>query len=461
MPGVLDSVRMPECREDVRLLLEPPPGEWPGLVRAAPGDAVSRGTRGSLGLGADRPVVMAGHQPGFWHPGILAKWYATEALAGRLGAVGAWAVVDQSPGAGAGVEYPALRGGRLVRGRIALGDADSSPSSQGPAVLKAPGDAALPGVGAGLTRMAGLLGRYAGEPSLARQLQRACEDALGERRSLRTFLAGDLHATPAFGELVGAMRAEPGACARLYNEAAAARPEAGVRQLAVTPGAVELPLWERSEAPGPWRTVMSDRLADLPDGRLVLRGLPMTGLLRRWACDLFVHGTGGGSSRSEAGYDRVTERWLDAWLGMRELAPAVVASATLRLWFGDLARGVPSPEEIAGARALAHRAAHDPALLGDAARGGQKRELAARVAALPRGGEERSRLFARMVALREESAAEHAGALEALRARAEQLAGAVAESGIVAERTWPWVFYPASRLGELRGAVGRALGAGG
>ena len=97
-----------------------------------------------------------------------------------------------------------------------------------------------------------------------------------------------------------------------------------MRALTITDGAIELPLWERTttpERPGPWRTVTSDRLADLADESIVLRGLPMTGLLRRHACDLFVHGTGGGASeagadaRAQTGYDRVTERWFESWLG--------------------------------------------------------------------------------------------------------------------------------------------------
>ncbi len=264
--------------------------------------------------------------------------------------------------------------------------------------------------------------------------------------------------------MVGAIRADPTACAQLYNEAAAKHPEAGVRALAVTGGVVELPLWERidspNNAPSPWRTVMSDRLPDLADNQLVLRGLPMTGLLRRWVCDLFVHGTGGGASHAEAGYDRVTERWLATWLGAEDLAPAVVASATLRLDFSELsgAGDVPSPREIARARALAHRAAHDPSLLGEAILGNQKRDLARQIAALPRHSPERAGLYAQMQAFRAEANRTHADQLAEFRALAHTLAARADEAGIIADRTWSIAFHPPEVLAHLRECIGAAFG---
>ena len=450
---------MAGTHDDAGLVFEPSPRDWPGLVRAGPADEISLATRAALGLPTDRPVIMAGHQPGFWHPGILAKWFAAHALAERVGGAGAWVVVDQSPGAGAILTYPAQHGGRLSRGAITLGQPDTPPASLRPARFRAPADAALPAAHDALARIADLLDEHADQPSLARQLHGACGSALGGGAALRSLFATDLHTTPAFIHLVGAMRADPSACARLYNEAAAAHPDAGVRALAVSAGAVELPLWERSAEPGPWRTGTTARRPDLPDERRVRRGLPMTGLLRRWACDLFIHGTGGGASHADGGYDRVTERWLAGWLGATDLAPAVVASATLRLDFGDLAEGIPTPAEIGAARDLAHRAAHDPALLGDADLGREKRELAAQIAALPRGSALRAELFARMQRLRERGASGNTGALEALRARAEALGARAEEAEIIADRAWPWPFYSGPRIESLRASIGCAFDA--
>ncbi len=454
----LDWVRMPEPQAHPELLFDPAPGSWPDLVRRPSTDDTTRRTRETLGLALDRPVVMAGHQPGFWHPGILAKWVATHALAERVGGEGAWVVVDQSPGAGAQLGYPAARGERLTRQSLALGTPDAPPAAQTPSRFIPPTDAAMDSVGSALDRIAALLDAHAAGPTLARQLHAACVDSVPSHLTLAPCFASELHTTPAFAELVGEMRSDPRSCARLYNEAASQRPDAGVRQLAIAAAAVELPLWERADAPGPWRTVTSDRLPDLPNDRLVLRGLPMTGLLRWRACDLFIHGTGGGASHAEEGYDRVTEQWLAAWLGATDLAPAVVASATLRLDFGALARGIPTPEEIARARELAHRATHDPALLGDASLGERKRALAAQIAALPRGSDQRAGLFARMQALREEGTRSNPDRLAELQRQAEALAARAEEADIVADRTWPWVFFPRPAIEDLCDRIVAAIG---
>ncbi len=484
------------------LLFDPPPSAWTGLVRTPGDDATTRNTRFALGLPTDRPVVMGGHQPGVWHAGVLAKWYAIEVFAQHAGAAGAWVVVDQSPGAGGVIEYPAFAGDRshLVRREIVLGEVGVPPASQKPARVGVPPNAALRGVSDGIALVVQLLEHHAHEPTLARQLHGACVELIGrgtgfqpvrlptEPRAqasgavggadkagkkpvacaqgsvggVRSLFATDLHTMPAFAELVSAMRADPVSCTQFYNEAAAGHPEAGVRALEVRGGVVELPLWERSgspDNPGPWQTVNSDRLPDLADDQIVLRGLPMTGLLRRWVCDLFVHGTGGGASHAEAGYDRVTERWLASWLGAEDLAPAVVASATLRLDFSELpgTRDIPAPVEIARARALAHRAAHDPSLLGAADLGSHKRDLVQQMETLPRRGADRAALYSQMQAIRVEAVRLHAAQFTEIQAHAAALAARAGEAGIVADRGWSFAFHTPEVLAQLHKSIEAAF----
>lgn len=464
---------------DLTVSLEPGAGVWGSLLRQPPTGEVSAATRAALGLPTDRPIVMGGHQPGLWHPGILAKLLAIGAFAERAGAAAGWVVVDQSPGAGARIEYPALDAGRLTRGALVLGTEHSPPAAQPTIRPVPPADGATAGVRDGLAELARLLAGHAAAPSLARQLHAACLDALTHCGAVAparsapnaapvSFFASQLHTTPAFAELVAAIRADPAHCAILYNDAAAAFPGSGVRPLAVSGGTVELPLWERAstpEHPGPWRTVTSDRLADLPDESLVLRGLPMTGLLRRHACDLFVHGTGGGASQTQhapatqpgeqSGYDRVTERWFAAWLGAADLAPSVVATATLCLDFGELpgTDDLPTPGDIGNARALAHRAAHDPTLLGDEHAGMQKRALAARIAALPRHDPSRKMLYAEMHELLAKTARERKPAIDALRTRADTLATRLDEAAIMHDRTWSFLFHAPAALADLCGTI--------
>ncbi|MDQ7012912.1 MAG: hypothetical protein Q9O74_03330 [Planctomycetota bacterium] len=467
------------------ITLEPAAGVWAALVRTPPTDETSTETRCALGLPADRPIVMSGHQPGLWHPGILAKLLAIGAFAEQAAAAAGWVVVDQSPGAGAKVEYPALDAERLTRNALALGTETSPPAAQ-PTIRPVPAsDGATAEVRNGLLELARLLAVHASAPSLARQLHAACMDALADCGAVAdvvsdastapvSFFASELHKTPAFAELVGAMRADPAHCVRLYNDAAAAFPRSGVRPLAVSNDAAELPLWERTttpEHPGPWRTVTSDRLTDLPDESIVLRGLPMTGLLRRYACDLFVHGTGGGANiaqtatndqgdaQAHVGYDRVTEQWFAAWLDAEDLAPSVVATATLRLDFSELpgAGDLPTPRDIGNARALVHRAAHDPTLLGDEHLGKQKRKLAARIAALPIHDPARRALYKEMHKVRTAAVQEHKPALDALHARANTLAARLDEAAITDDRTWPFLFHSREALSDLHATIQRAF----
>lgn len=454
----------------ISLTLEPGAPGWASRLRPPPETARAKDTRRVLGLPIGTPVVMGGHQPGFWHPGILAKLLAVSAFTIKADATPAWIVVDQSPGAAAELPYPA-RGGdeaALRRESVVFGRGDTPPAAQPATRPLTPNDGATEAILAGLTEAAELMASAYGDISLAAQVHEACVRALMRRGLLsadttpRVCYATDLHTTRGFVDLLDAMRQDPAGCARHYNEATARFPEAGVRPLRIADGQSELPLWERSGEAGPWNTVTSARLPDLPDEAVVLRGLPMTGLLRRDACDLFVHGTGGGASRSEAhaGYDRVTEAWFAGWLGESDLAPSVVATATQRLDFSGVpgASDLPTPAEIAESRALAHRATHDPTLLGDTRRGALKRSIADRIARLPRGSRERLALYREMHALRDEALRENTAALGTLRARARDLAGRLDTAKIADDRAWSFLFHADEALRHLQSAVREAFG---
>lgn len=105
--------------------IDPPRGEWPRLVQAnraavaewtfsvagMPVAEFSQGVRGELvelaavfseKLGvalrepgnADAPIVMSGHQPDFYHPGVWAKVFALDRLAEQIGATAVDVMVD-------------------------------------------------------------------------------------------------------------------------------------------------------------------------------------------------------------------------------------------------------------------------------------------------------------------------------------------------------------------------------
>ncbi|MHC4977339.1 MAG: hypothetical protein ACYTF7_12185, partial [Planctomycetota bacterium] len=83
------------------ITLDPPASDWQGLLATSPAwkdgtlTEAARRAREQAGFPTDRPIIMTGHQPVFWHPGILAKFLACHHASRALGARCAWIVPDQ------------------------------------------------------------------------------------------------------------------------------------------------------------------------------------------------------------------------------------------------------------------------------------------------------------------------------------------------------------------------------
>lgn len=262
--------------------------------------------------------------------------------------------------------------------------------------------------------------------------------------------------TSLFASVVERMRSDPGACVRAYNAAARAHPHERVQVLPED----EVPLWAiGAEMGAVRRRVRVADLMTLPVERLAPRALLMTGLLRCAGCDLFIHGTGGGGGGERgghAGYDRITEQWLESWMGhAMTLAPSVVATATLRLRIDNSG---PGAEELRRAQWLAHRAMHEPGVLGDAAADASKRALVDRIRALKRSGGDARAAYREMHALLGRTRETHADGLRELRAAADAAAGRLGDAEIAADRTWAFPLYEAGQLAELRRMVAGAFG---
>ena len=82
--------------------LSPEFPEWSSLVSPASGCVLGKTlhkwqeqVRASLQLPTDKPIVIVGHQPTFFHPGILAKFIAANRLAKQIDGVLVFLVVDQ------------------------------------------------------------------------------------------------------------------------------------------------------------------------------------------------------------------------------------------------------------------------------------------------------------------------------------------------------------------------------
>ncbi|MDX2016808.1 MAG: hypothetical protein SFY95_04100 [Planctomycetota bacterium] len=429
---------------DVQLRLE---GDL-GARLSTPDDA-QRAARGALGLPTDAPIVMTGHQAELWHAGILAKYVLARELAeSRRPAHVALIVADQDTHEPLPLRYPARRAGQLA---VGLWPAKSEPlgvpTGSAPAranLSNVPDDAASDDVRAGLELARRSVLASAGEPTLAAQMLRAMRYSLAERapgvlhESDAALFATRLCASAPFAPLLERLVADPRRCAQAYNDAAARVPEAGMTPLALSPR-VELPLWRVQ--PGRARVrVFADQLATIPRDQLAPRALLMTAFLRAVACDVFIHGTGGGL------YDRITDQWIRAWWPELALAPTLVATATL---FVPMPHGqAPAPEAIHRAIWQAHHARHAPV----GTRDERKRALVGEIARC-RDKAQRQALFQSLQALLREHREESASALARADEHARAMRARLEESSIVFDRTWPFPLHTPAALSALRQAV--------
>lgn len=431
-----------------RARLTPEPRGW-GDVAARQFQSIGddhRRARRELGLPTDRPVVMAGHQLTVWHAGVLAKWIAVGALARAVGGVAAWVWVDQDEHEYSTLSVPVLNdGSRLALARWTLTDAPAG----GMPVVSCPaftprrfeGRAALPSVERGAGEIERALREHRAASNAAEQIARAIGGLLEPFGApVQSFFATDLRRTALFGSAVDDLRAHALAAAESYNRAIAQSPEARVGALRLDrAGGPELPLWVTQRGVARRGATLGE-LAHVPIEALAPRALLMTGLLRQSACDLFIHGTGG------ALYDRAAETWFREWRGV-ELAPMVTATADLFLPFGDRTRVTEA--DAARAAWQAHRARHDPALLGDSARATEKATMVERIRAARGRGDRPLEAYRAMHSRLAEYRAERSADLAAFDRAAAEARRGLEESALIDDRTWPFPFHEPAALQAL------------
>lgn len=434
---------------------EPARSTWRALVESPPlaPDERSRRLRAQLGLPTDRPVIMSGHQASFWHAGILAKVFATDATAQATCAAAAWVVVDQDEAEFAVIRAPVRDGrNRLAVQELKLCDPPSPgiasaslPPFEAKSLKPAGGPFALPAVSWGAASITESLLSRRSEPTAARQVAEASFDLLASHVQRPALLyASTLASAEAFRALVEQMAREPARAIGAYNEAVARFPEAGLTPLAAdaAKNRWELPLW-RLENGKPRQRVWSDALNAETLNGLAPRALLLTGFLRLTACELFVHGKGG------AIYDRATEAWLSTWLGAT-LAPTVMISADLLLPFEEAAV---SPSDVNAAVWRAAHARHDPALTGRADLVPKKKAMVEAIRAARERGENPLPIYLEMHRMLATYRDQERGRLGDLKDAANRLVAIRATASIAADRTWPFPFHRAESIAALHNQI--------
>ncbi len=412
-------------------------------------------------------AVWTGHQPRFWHPGILAKYLAADqalTAAGDRDTPLHHLVVDQDVQNPLALDVPTLQADALGFGRVRLGPVRVDvPTGRQPAVAAAlpplpPGTD--PRAARGLQLITHALQRHADQPTLAWQVTHALHELLTPHlgRKLRAHPATDFAQAPWFNDEIDRLLHDAERCVAFYNHAVAQHPDAGIAPLRREPFRVELPLWHLS-----WNAPRQRVYADLADTRPLLtvedgtpisdaqqlapRALMMTAWLRRPGgihpeCGLFVHGTGGGR------YERITDAWWTTWRG-ESLTPIAVATADQRLRFDapvhtstDHQRAVwfahHLPHNPEGALAL-----HPPAA--DTRAQALIQEKNALLASMhqDRHKPRRRKAFHRIKQINKTLCAQAPQALQNAQAHVDRTRQGLVNATVAGRRNWPFVYHTA------------------
>lgn len=290
------------------MLTVPNFAEWSSLIGAPVGNLFGKPltfwrkqAREQLGL-PPIPLVVVGHQPEFFHAGVLAKFIAGNCVATQVGGALVHLVVDHHFGTSGAIDTPSEEGASLTTSvlQIATLDATCSMKDQ-PRVTPVQG-----------TVFTDALANARGK-NAAMQFANATDVLMSPYATVAHCIAGTSLLKTTLGQaLISYMQKDPGACISAYNHAVSQIVDCGIAPLE----SKELPLWQG---------VHNEPFAGDSDD-LRPRALLLTLLARLVIGDLFVHGTGGYS------YDAVMELWAKDWLGVSP-CEKVMATADVRLKF--------------------------------------------------------------------------------------------------------------------------------
>ena len=413
------------------LVLEPPP---PWSVAVDSDNAIRRATLESFGLDPSRPVVVVGHQPIMWHPGILAKFLVADAMVQKCNGQLVHLVLDGHRGEFGSVRWPRTgEDGTISVAEWTYREVESDvPMRLQPAC--APCDVPEDS-GTMLRSIHDALHAACGEADAALQhaaaLNSLMDCIVGPRT---TVMASDVVTSPVGTELLARMRDDAEAGRSQYNASAAVNPHAGIASL----GSGDLPLWIANEH----RQLRTAHIRDQVESRQFPKALLLTAMARTGLADVFVHGTGG------AAYDGMMESWLGSWL-QRRCCPMVVASASLRLPLGTKEAW----ESLRRKRiAQVRRQRHDPSLLLGGGLSQDKTAMLEQIDAMPAKSSARRHAYLSM----HKQLSSHPAAADGVLSQAER--DRLDQSVVAAaSRTWSFPLFAESEIQSLRDAVHKRI----
>jgi hypothetical protein len=441
-------------------------------------------------------IVMTGHQPELYHPGVWIKDFLLQRIADETGATAVDLVVDTDGFETVAVSSPCMTPGvARCHQYLALGAEDACfagspvPSADDLRDFCSAADSMLsslpaPAVRRHFSAFCEQLSGAAGDAenlgeliTMARRRYEAVAGSdylelpltkLGRTESWLTFVADLALSAERFAAAYNAELVEY----RTVNKTrSAAQP---FPDLALDGGSVELPLWRivdghRSgvrvvpEASGGARIVdaAGEPVVVLPaDGAGAVEALRASGELfapkalaltlfaRVFVTDLMIHGVGGGR------YDRVTDGVCRRYFGIEPPA-YVVASMTMYL---PLGAHIVTEDEVAAAKERLNRLDHNPdALLGEvefdsAEEQSRAADLASEksslVAAIAVPGADKKVLGSRIRELNAELSALLAPLKGELAAELSALESQFAASEILTDRTYPFCFWSPEEVAD-------------
>ena len=391
--------------------------------------------------------ILSGHQPSFYHAGILAKRIALDHAADSDGTGATWLLADQDVADAGSIPYPDIdEEGNLVRrfwqvvpGKTGMPTCKRRWTEPTPPPTVSPD---LPvSINDGLKRIHEAL-RSATSDLLGERIHEANEILLvgSITRGCETIRASSLLDSDPGREVLEKIAGNPRECAMAWNDAVRAVP-GSARELRLDledDSLIEAPVWTVDEEGRRTRGSIADVRNHLDGGSQVLpRAFLMTALVRSAFCRLMIHGTGG------AEYEKATDIWCESFLGCT-LAPIRIVTATLRLPLEEFA---PDPVDAPNLEDI-RKLEHDPW-----ADGSSKRLLVEEIRSAPRGTEERQKLFDEMHRRINHSRGMIEGRLSNLRSTREDAKASMECRQIAMDRTWPWPLHDDRALEELAGSI--------